>query len=168
MEQPKDFEVKGKKELVCKLTRSLYGLKQFPRCSNKRFDDYISLIGFTRSLYDPCVYYKKLTEGDYIYLLHYVDDILLAGRDPVNIKEIKAQLSVEFDMKDLGAAKKILEIEILRDRNSNELSLTQNSYTNKVLCRFNMASLKAVSIPLAQHIKYQQESYLKIRLTNKQ
>ncbi|KAA0062923.1 retrotransposon protein, putative, Ty1-copia subclass [Cucumis melo var. makuwa] len=89
------------------------------------------LIGFIRSLYDPCVYYKKLTEGDYIYLLLYVDDMLLAGRDPIKLKEIKAQLSVEFDMKDLGAAKKILRIEILRDRNNNELSLTQKTYTNK-------------------------------------
>ncbi|KAA0043186.1 pentatricopeptide repeat-containing protein [Cucumis melo var. makuwa] len=74
MEQPKGFEVKGKKELVCKLKRSLY---------------------------DPCVYYKKLTEGDYIHLLLYVDDMLLAGKDPTKLKEIKAQLGVEFDMKDL-------------------------------------------------------------------
>ncbi|KAL0534579.1 hypothetical protein IC582_028870 [Cucumis melo] len=101
MEQPKGFEVKGKKELVCKLKRSLYGLKQSPRCWYKRFDDYISLIGFNRSLYDPCVYYKKLTEGDYIYLLLYVDDMLLAGKYPTKLKEIKAQLDVEFDMKDL-------------------------------------------------------------------
>ena len=56
-------------------------------------------------------------------------------------------------MKDLGAAKKILGIEILRDRNNNELSLTQKTYTNKVLCRFNMATSKVVSTPLAQHIK---------------
>ncbi|KAL4035066.1 Retrovirus-related Pol polyprotein from transposon TNT 1-94 [Cucumis melo var. makuwa] len=151
MEQPKGFEVKGKKKLMCKLNRSLYGLKQSPRCWYKRFDDYISLIGFIRSLYDPCVYYKKLTEGDYIYLLLYVDDMLLAGRDPTKLKEIKAQLSAEFDMKDLGAAKKIL-VEILRDRNTNELSLIQKTYTNKVLCRFNMANSK-VTTPLAQHIK---------------
>ncbi|KAL0551468.1 hypothetical protein IC582_010556 [Cucumis melo] len=56
-------------------------------------------------------------------------------------------------MKDLGAAKKILGIEILRDRNNNELSLTQKTYTNKVLCRFNLANSKVVSTPLAQHIK---------------
>ena len=127
MEQPKGFEVKGKKELVCKLNRSLYGLKQSPRCWYKRFDDYISLIGFIRSLYDPCVYYKQLTEGDYIYLLLYVDDMLLAKRDPIKLKEIKAQLSVEFDKKDSRATKKILGIEILRDRNNNELSLTQKT-----------------------------------------
>ncbi|KAA0051442.1 Retrovirus-related Pol polyprotein from transposon TNT 1-94 [Cucumis melo var. makuwa] len=75
------------------------------------------------------------------------------GRDLTKLKEIKAQLSAEFDMKDLGAAKKILGIEILRDRNNNELSLTQKTYTNKVLCRFNMANSKVVSTPLAQHIK---------------
>ncbi|KAA0042266.1 retrovirus-related Pol polyprotein from transposon TNT 1-94 [Cucumis melo var. makuwa] len=78
---------------------------------------------------------------------------IIAWRDPIKLKEIKAQLNVEFDMKDLGATKKILRIEILRDRNNNELSLTQETYTNKVLCRFNMASSKVVSTPLAQHIK---------------
>ncbi|KAA0060284.1 retrotransposon protein, putative, Ty1-copia subclass [Cucumis melo var. makuwa] len=53
------------------------------------------------------------------------------GRDPIKLKEIKAQLNVEFDMKDLVASKKILGIKILRDRNNNELSLTHKTYTNK-------------------------------------
>ena len=87
--------------------------------------------------------------------------MLLVERDPIRLKESKAQLSVEFDMKDLEAAKKILGIEILRDRNNNELSLTQKIYTNKVLCRFNMASSKAVSTPLAQHIKISARDSLK-------
>ncbi|KAA0033501.1 Retrovirus-related Pol polyprotein from transposon TNT 1-94 [Cucumis melo var. makuwa] len=61
--------------------------------------------------------------------------------------------TTRISLKDLGATKKILGIEILRDRNNNELSLTQKTYTNKVLCRFNMANSKVVFTPLAQHIK---------------
>ena len=75
------------------------------------------MVGFIRSLYDPRVYYKKLVEGDYIYLLLiYIDDMLLVGKDPIKLKEIKAQLRVEFDMKDREIAKKILKIEILGDK----------------------------------------------------
>ncbi|KAA0045569.1 putative retroelement pol polyprotein [Cucumis melo var. makuwa] len=73
-------------------------------------------------------------------------------------EEIFMEQPKDFEVKgkkelDLGAAKKILGIKILRDRNNNELSLIQKTYTNKVLYRFNMASSKVVSTPLAQHIK---------------
>ena len=167
MEQPKGFEVKGKKVLVCKLNRFLYGLKQSPRCWYKHFDDYISLISFIRSLYDPCIYYKKLIAGYYIYLLLYFDDMLLVERDPIRLKESKAQLSVEFDMKDLEAAKKILGIEILRDRNNNELSLTQK--TSPTTYYVNSTWLAQRQFLHLQHntLKYQQEIHLKIRLTTK-
>lgn len=65
--------------------------------------------GFKRSLYDSCVYLSKLENGIYIYLLLYVDDILIASPSMKEIQKLK--LSSEFDMKDHGAAaKKILEI----------------------------------------------------------
>ena len=80
MKQLEGFAVKGKKELVCKLKKSMYGLKQSPRMWYKKFDTFICRLGFTRSKLDHCVYFKLI--GDYfIYLVFYVDDMLLVGND---------------------------------------------------------------------------------------
>ena len=80
MKQPEGFAVKGKKELVCKLKKSLYGLKQSPRKWDQKFDTFIRGFGFTRSKADQCVYFKLI--GDrVIYLVLYVDDMLLVGND---------------------------------------------------------------------------------------
>jgi hypothetical protein len=83
MKQPEGYAVKGKKELVCKLKKSLYGLKQSPRMWYQKFDTYMLGLGFTRSKEDHCVYSKLI--GDHlIYFVLYVDDMLLIG----NNKEI--------------------------------------------------------------------------------
>eukprot|EP00253_Pinus_taeda_P031537 PITA_31537 len=80
MKQLEGFAVKGKKELVCKLNTYLYGLKQSPRMWYKKFDTFIRGLGFTRSKADHCVYFKLI--GDrVIYVVLYVDDMLLVGND---------------------------------------------------------------------------------------
>jgi len=66
MTQPLWFKAAGKEKLVCKLERSLYSLKQSPRQWYKRFDKFMIGYGYTRSLYDPCVYFRKLPIGEYI------------------------------------------------------------------------------------------------------
>ena len=70
--------VKGKENQASLLKKSLYGLKQLPRQWNKRFDQFMKAQGFCRSKHDMCVYKKKVSEGDYIDLLLYVDDMLIA------------------------------------------------------------------------------------------
>ena len=115
MEQLEGFVDPEKKDLVCKLKRSLYGLKQSPRQWYKRFDSFMTKLNFTRSRFDSCVYLKKSSVSP-IYLLLYVDDILIAAKNAAEIQNIKVMLSKEFEMKDLGAASKILGMEILRDR----------------------------------------------------
>eukprot|EP00253_Pinus_taeda_P010888 PITA_10888 len=113
MKQPEGFAVKGKKELVCKLKKSLYGLKQSPRMWYEKFDTFIWGLGFTRSKADHCVYFKLI--GDrIIYLIFYVDDMMLVENDKEIIQDLKTQLSSKFNMKDLGAANIILGMEIKR------------------------------------------------------
>jgi hypothetical protein len=112
--------VKGKKELVCKLKKSLYGLKQSPRMWYQKFDTYILGLAFVRSRVDHCVYSKKVG-NHFIYVVLYVDDMLLVGNNMDVIKEVKSQLSSKFDMKDLGAANFILGMEIKRDRANRKL-----------------------------------------------
>ncbi|KAG8481856.1 hypothetical protein CXB51_027225 [Gossypium anomalum] len=153
MQQLEGFTVSEKEGYVCLLKKSLYSLKQSPRQWYKRFDSFITSYDFKISSFDSCVYFKKNSDGSFVYLLLYVDDMLIATKEKEEVRKVKAQLSEEFEMKDLGPVKKILGMEILRDRKTSELYLIQKEYIEKVLCRFNMQSAKPVSTPLAAHFR---------------
>ncbi|KAM1959838.1 hypothetical protein ACFX15_005064 [Malus domestica] len=146
--------VKGKENLFCKLKKSLYGLKQSPRQWYLRFDKFMSGQNYSRSQYDHCVYFKKLQDGSFIYLLIYVDDMLIASKNVEEIEKLKKQMKNEFEMKDLGEAKKILGMEITRDREKGLVSLNQRQYLEKLIRKFGVHdSTKPVSTPLAPHFK---------------
>jgi len=154
--QPEGFITPGKEHLVCRLKKSLSGLKQAPRQWYKRFDSFMIGQSYCRSQYDDCFYFQN---GSFIYLLLYVDDMLIASRDKSLIKKLKTQLSNEIDMKELGAAKKIIGMEIRMDRQAGKLFLSQQNYIEKVLDRFKMNNCKPVSTPLAAHFKLSSELY---------
>ena len=136
------------------MTKSLYGLKQSPRQWYKRFDSYMIWIGYKRCEYDFCVYVKSLDDGDsFIFLLLHVDDMLIAAKSMVKVNKLKSLLSKEFDMNDLGTAKKILGMEIHRDRALGRLWLSQYSNVERVLERFNMDDAKPVSTHLVNHFR---------------
>ena len=153
MQQPEGFVVSGKEDYVCLLKKSLYGLQQSPRQWYKRFDSFMTSHIFRRSSYDSYVYFKEVSDGSFAYLLLYVDDMLIAAKDMREIIKVQAQLSKEFEIKDLGAAKKILGMEIMQDREKCKLYFSQKRYIEKVLRRFNMQNAKPISTPLATHFK---------------
>ncbi|CAA7024020.1 unnamed protein product [Microthlaspi erraticum] len=110
---------------------------------------------YCRSEYDYCVYYKMFSSGIYIYLLLYVDDILIASVDKGEVHKLKALLKSEFEMKDLGDSKKVLGMEIVKDRVKGGLWISQESYLMKVLSNFGMEQAKEVSTPMEAHFKLQ-------------
>ncbi|KAH9667565.1 retrovirus-related pol polyprotein from transposon TNT 1-94-like protein [Citrus sinensis] len=138
MLQPEGFAETGKENLVCRLNKSLYGLKQVPMCWYKRFDSFIMSLGYNRLSSDHCAYYKRFEDNDFIILLLYVDDMLVAGPNKDRIQELKAQLAREFEMKGLRPANKILGMQIHRDRNNRKIWLSQKNYLKKILRRFNI------------------------------
>ena len=77
MSRPEGFKVKGHKDYGCLLYKSLYGLKQSPKQCHKRFDYFMIYNGYYKRKYDSCVYYGNINSGGAVYLLLYVDDILL-------------------------------------------------------------------------------------------
>jgi len=141
MLQAEGFKEQGKENLACKLTKSLYGLKHAPKCWYKRHSS------------DHYTYYKRLDGNDFIILMLYVDDMLVVGPNKDRVQELKAQLSREFDRKDLGPANKILGMQIHRDRKDMKIWLSQNNYPQKVLQRFNMQDCKPICTPLPLNFK---------------
>ena len=149
MKQPEGFIEPGTENLVCKLRKSIYGLKQASRQWYKKFDSVISSFGFTENLVDECVYLK--TSGNqFIFLVLYVDDILLTSSNLKLLKETKAFLSKNFDMKDLGEASYVLGIEIIRDRAQGLLGLSQQNYIAKILKRFGMETCASGEVPMSK------------------
>ena len=141
MDQPEGFISHGQESKVCKLMRSIYGLKQASRSWNIRFDEAIKSFGFSQNMDEPCVY-KRVSGSTITFLVLYVDDILLIGNDVGAMSSIKIWLSSHFAMKDLGEASYILEIKLFRDRKKRLLGLSQVNYIDKILARFSMQDSK--------------------------
>nr|GEV27201.1 retrotransposon protein, putative, Ty1-copia subclass [Tanacetum cinerariifolium] len=108
MEQLEGFVNPKYPNHVCKLKRSIYGLKQASRQCNKQFDDEIKKFSFTQHRNEPCVYQK--VSGSYgAILILYVNDILLMGNNIPMLQDVKSYLGRSFAMKDLGDAALFLE-----------------------------------------------------------
>ncbi|GJW93895.1 retrotransposon protein, putative, ty1-copia subclass [Tanacetum coccineum] len=129
MEQPEGFVNPKYPNRVCKLKRSIYGLKQASRQWNKRFDDEIKKFGFTQNRDEPCVYLKA-SGSNVTFLILYVDDILIMGNNIPMLQDVKSYIGRCFTMQDLGEVAYILRIKIYKDRsrrfqqNPSDLHLT--------------------------------------------
>jgi len=110
---------------VCKLNKALYGLRESPRAWYECFDEYIKSLGFQRSKSDYCLYIKQEND-ETIYLILFVDDLLICGKKMKKINETKAKLSCKFAIKDLGEVRTYLGINIKYDYKNNEMKLDQN------------------------------------------
>jgi len=151
MVQPEGFIDPKDARKVCKLQRSIYGLKQASRSWNLRFDEVIKDFGFVQNFEEACVY-KKVSGSSIAFLVLYVDDILLIGNDVKFLKAVKEYLNSKFSMKDLGEAAYILGIKIYRDRSKRLIALSQSTYLDKVLKKFNMEGSKRGFLPMSTGI----------------
>ena len=115
MEQPPGFVAQGETNLVCKLRKSLYGLKQSPRAWFGRFSTVVRDFGMQQSEADHSIFYHSSTSGC-IYLIVYVDDIVITGNDHRGINKLKHHLSLHFQTKDLGKLRYFLGIEVAQSR----------------------------------------------------
>lgn len=132
---------------VLKLQKSLYGLKQSPRCWNEKFHTCMSSLGFSRSSADPCLYIK-ISGKIFICLVLYVDDMLLVGNDSVAVNILKKQLADTFEMKEMGEVKNFMGLSIKINRDTGELTIDQSKYTSSILEKFGMDQCHPRSIPM--------------------
>ena len=153
MKQPDGFVVKGQENLVCKLKKSIYGLKQSPRCWNEALDEHLKKIGFIQSKADPCLYIGKI-DGELIFLAVYVDDIILASKKPEVIQKTKKLFASKFEVKDMGRLHYFLGVRIVQ--NEGNVWIGQDRYLEEVLEKFGMQNAKSVATPMEQNAKPQQ------------
>ncbi|KAM1015922.1 hypothetical protein ACFX2A_046661 [Malus domestica] len=153
MKQPTGFVERGKENMVCQLNKSIYGLKQASRQWYLKFDQIVSSQGFEENKLDDCIY-LKFSGSQFIFLVLYVDDILLASSCPQLLQRTKRMLSESFDMKDLGEAHYVLGIEIVRNRQKRLLGLSQKGYIDRVLHRFNMENCSCGQVPVNKGDKF--------------
>ena len=153
MDQPKCFTIKGKEHLACKLKKSIYWLKQASRQWYLKFNDTITSFGFTENTIDWCIY-MKVNGSKFIFLILYVDDILLASSDIGLLHETKKFLPKNFEIKDMGEATYVIGIEIFRDRSRGLLGLSQKAYIERVLERFNMEKCSTGVAPIQKGDKF--------------
>ena len=109
MSQPISFEEVGKEHMVCKLHKSIFGLKKGSRQWYLKFDEVVTANGFKENIVDQCIY-MKVSRRKYIFLDLYVDDILLPANDTNLLVDTKQLLFSHFDMKDLGEVSYVLGI----------------------------------------------------------
>ena len=151
MQQPPGFISKGQEHLVCKLNKSLYGLKQAGRAWYAKIDATLVEQGFKRSEADHCIYFKQMIVDDkpvIFYISVYVDDFLLFSNSVSKMNELKKTLARLYEMKDLGEAEYILGIQIERDRPHRRISICQTGYIQTLLEKFNMTGCKTAYTPL--------------------
>ena len=153
MVQPENFVSGDTMRMVCKLKKSIYGLKQASHQWYCKFHEVIISSGFEMNMVDDCIYHK-FSGSKHIYLVLYVDDILLATNDIGMLHETKRFLSKKFEMKDLGDDSFVLGIQIHRDRSRGILGLSQKSYIEKILKRFGMHECKPGDTPMAKGDKF--------------
>ena len=139
MRQPEGYTKPEEEHLVCKLSKSIYGLKQSPRCWNTALHAHLVKMNFEQLHLDPCIYRSK-TEGDCFYIGVYVDDIVLAGRDEARIQEVKQILARKFDIKDLGRLTYFLGMSVVQDQGALITWIGQPAYTKKLLGKQKKAS----------------------------
>ena len=149
MKQPEGFPSSDGEQLVCKLKKSIYGLKQASRQWYLKFHNVISSFGFVENIMDQCIY-QKVSGSKICFLVLYVDDILLATNDKGLLHEVKQFLSKNFDMKDMGEASYVIGIKIHRDRFQGILGLSQETYINKILKRFRMNDCSPSVAPIVK------------------
>lgn len=151
MEQPEGY-VEGTGELVCHLRKSLYGLKQAPRSWFLKLKETLEKLGFEASQADPSLYIKDY-DNTPIFLLVYVDDILIFTPSLVAAGRVRDSIRDKFDMRDLGSASFFLGMELERNRHDNTIKISQPRMTTELIKKYGMDDAKPKSVPMSPAIK---------------
>ena len=150
MSQPQSFEVKGKEKYVCKLRKSIYGLKQSSKCWHDAFSSFLLQLGFKQSESDSCVY-VSFNKGNIIIIALYVDDLMISSNSDDLLKDIKQKLMSKYVMKDLGIVKQFLGVNV--EYHNDKIFIHQSEFALALLRKFNFDNAKPVNTPIETSTK---------------
>ena len=151
MRQPPGFE--DKSERVCRIRRSLYGLKQAGNVWNKELDTALQDLGFTRLQSDNCCYLQE-SEDDFEILMIWVDDILSVANNELGNDRVERDLGGKFEINSLGRPTKLLGMNININPSNNSISLSQTVYIDMLLKKFRLEHANLVTTPLDPNVKF--------------
>src|SRR6202522_895751 len=147
LEQPIGYETKNRREWVWKLLKTLYGLKQGARNWYDALCQALNELGFTRTEADHGVFFREVGTHIIILAVH-VDDCMVTGSSGKLVNDFKREINTKYRITDLGPAHWLLGIKITRDFDNQIISLSQHSYIDSIITRFNFNDLKPLSIPM--------------------
>lgn len=136
---------------MCRLNRTLYGLKQSPRMWNQKIDQYLINQRYIRLHADHSLYIRR-SQSELAIIALYIHDLLILADTMETMSKVKLALSNEFEMTDCGELHYFLGIQVTRDRANRRVSLDQSQLANQILKRFGMLECKPVTMPLESSI----------------
>jgi hypothetical protein len=149
MEQPPGFDDgSGQK---CRLRKTLYGLKQSGREWNRKLHGILTKHGFIRLEVDHGVYMRQIKD-QFVIITVWVDDLLLFSNHTTMLSATEAALKQEVEINDLGEPKKIIGIEIYRDRAAKTIQISQEHYIDGVLKHFGYDQMSPVKTPMDPNV----------------
>lgn len=155
MQQLEGYEESGLEDLVCRLQKSIYGLKQSGRNWNEKLHATLTKMGFVRPSAYPNLYVLR-KESKYALLLVYVDDIVVALNSPALLKVVQGLLEAQFKLSDVSKPKYCLGLEIVRNRQTKTVRITQKRYLLDNLERFNLSAAHPTGTALTSGFKLSQ------------
>jgi len=156
MEQPEGFVQKGKEKLVCKLKKSIYGLKQSGRCWNEHLNEILVSLGFIRSKVDPYVYQLITKQGKAIITV-YVDDIVTIVENEIMRRLIRKLLNHSLDIKHIGDLSYMLGVKFSKE-DDGSVTLSQEDYIERLVQRFGLQDAKGIGTPMEIRPTYLDEN----------
>lgn len=157
MRQPVGYEVRGQEQKVCRLKRSIYGLKQSARCWNRKLSEVLLKLGFVACSADPCLY-VAVRNSKKIFLVVYVDDLLVGCASEEEIAKVYEELRKEFEICCLGEAKYFLGLELQKE-DDGFYSMSVKAYIEKLIVKLGLQDAKVSKTPMDQ-------GYVKDRTTS--
>src|SRR6202522_2899787 len=152
MEQPPHHEEADRSRYIVKLQKSIYGLKQAGRKWYNTLCALLIKIGFQRLMADPAVFFACIGNNIVVLFIH-VDDTTMTGSSILLINDFKQRIERHFDITDLGPISWLLGLAVTRNRAERTLSLSQESYINSLLHRFNLEDAKTLTTPMDSNIR---------------
>uniref|UniRef100_A0A2M4CV35 Putative pol polyprotein n=1 Tax=Anopheles darlingi TaxID=43151 RepID=A0A2M4CV35_ANODA len=146
MRQPPGYSLTGQGTKVCKLKRSIYGLKQAARCWNQKLCGVLESIGFKASVTDPCLF-MRIKDNSKMYLVTYVDDLLVACKNENEIDNVYTELKKHFEINMLGDVKNFLGVQIIKNQDGI-LSLSMTRHIDELALKFGLEKAKVARTPM--------------------